>query len=46
MASLAKLAPILGERREMGLRYFRANFGDVSLEFEKLPTRRWRVSRA
>ena len=33
---LAKLAPILDERREKGLRYFRANFGEVRLEFEKL----------
>lgn len=33
---LAKLAPLLEERRAKGLRYFRANFGEVRLEFEKL----------
>lgn len=33
---LAKLAPILDEKREKGLRYFRADFGDVRLEFDRV----------
>ena len=33
---LAKLAPMLEEKREKGLRYFRANFREVRLELEGL----------
>jgi len=32
---LGKLAPLLEEKREKGLRYVRANFTDVRLELEK-----------
>lgn len=34
-AGLAKLGPLVEEKREKGLRYFRAGFTDVRLEFER-----------
>lgn len=34
-AGLTKLAPLLEEKREKGLRYFRANFVEVRLEFDR-----------
>ncbi|HVM45508.1 MAG TPA: helix-turn-helix domain-containing protein, partial [Candidatus Thermoplasmatota archaeon] len=37
---LAKLAPLVEERREKGLRWFRVDLTDVSLELERPPTRR------